>query len=81
MKVCVQLFAVARQLAGAKSVSIELTHGATVAELRTALSKAVPALGELLGRTAIAVNAEYAPEKMVIPASAEIALIPPVSGG
>ena len=81
MTVRVQLFAVARQLAAAESVEIELSSGATVAELRAALGEQVPALAPLLRQTLFAVNAEYASDRTVLPKGAEVACIPPVSGG
>jgi molybdopterin converting factor small subunit len=35
----------------------------------------------LLQRSALAVDAEFAGDALVLPAGAEIALLPPVSGG
>jgi molybdopterin converting factor subunit 1 len=77
----VRLFARARDLAGAETVSVELPSGATVGDLRRALVRAVPALAGLLERSAVGVNAEYAADDTLIPPSAEVAVIPPVSGG
>ena len=81
MKVSVQLFAVARQLAGRDVVELELADHATVADLRQALSREVPPLAESLPRMLFAVNQEYAPDTLRVPPHAEIACIPPVSGG
>ena len=81
MTLHVRLFARARDLAGADRVAVELPAGATVADLRRALAAACPRLGDLVGRCAVAVAAEFAAESDVIPAGAEIALLPPVSGG
>jgi molybdopterin converting factor subunit 1 len=81
MTLRVRLFARARDLAGADSVAVELPAGATVAELRARLGEAYPALRPLLARSAVAVNEEYAGDDVVIPPAAEIALLPPVSGG
>jgi molybdopterin converting factor small subunit len=81
MTVRVRLFARARDLAGADVVSVELPPGASVADLRTALGEACPSLGPLLPRSAVAVNEEFAGDDTVIPAGAEVALLPPVSGG
>jgi molybdopterin converting factor small subunit len=77
----IRLFARARDLAGADSVGVELPPGATVADLRRALGEACPALAPLLQRSALAVDAEFAGDALVLPAGAEIALLPPVSGG
>ena len=79
--VTVRLFARARDLAGAEALSVELPPGATVADLRRKLAGAVPALAGLLERSAIGVNEEYAADDTLIPAGAEVAIIPPVSGG
>jgi len=77
----VRLFARAKDLAGAESVRVELPPGATVAELRRRLAAERPALAGLLGRCAIAVNDEFADDALVLPHAAEVAVLPPVSGG
>ena len=41
----------------------------------------VPALAGLLARCAVAVSGEFAGDEVVLPAGAEVALLPPVSGG
>jgi molybdopterin converting factor small subunit len=81
MNVRLRLFARARDLAGADAVTLELPPGATVRDLRAALGGAHPALGSLLERSAVAVNGEFGGENDAIPAGAELALLPPVSGG
>jgi molybdopterin converting factor subunit 1 len=77
----VHFFARARDLAGTGSIEIELPTGSRVLDLREQLALKFPALIGLLERSAIAVNDDYAEDGQVIPAQAEIALIPPVSGG
>jgi molybdopterin converting factor subunit 1 len=77
----VRLFARAKDLAGAESVRVELPPGATVAELRRRLAAERPALAGLLGRCAIAVNDEFADDGLTLPHPAEVAVLPPVSGG
>jgi molybdopterin synthase catalytic subunit/molybdopterin synthase sulfur carrier subunit len=77
----VRLFARARDLAGADSIPVRLPAHATVGELRRQLALACPALENLLERCALAVNAEFATDDQRLPESAEIALLPPVSGG
>ena len=81
MKVRVHLFARARDIVGTSSVSLDLPEGATVAQLRQRLAEEQPALAALLQRSALAVNDEFAEEKTTLSAGAEIALLPPVSGG
>jgi molybdopterin synthase catalytic subunit/molybdopterin synthase sulfur carrier subunit len=81
MKAAVQLFAVAKDLAGRSVVELDLPTGATVADVRHALAEQVPALATLLPRMMFAVNADYATDAAVIPPDADVACIPPVSGG
>lgn len=81
MKVCVKLFAVARQRVGQNVVDVELAGAPTVRKLRDALAVSHPALADVLPHARFAVNSEYADEAQVIPAGAEVAVIPPVSGG
>lgn len=81
MKVTVQLFAAARQLAGTDTLELELPAGATVAELRGKVCEEVPALRSLLSGAMFAINAEYASDETPIDENSEIACIPPVSGG
>ena len=81
MIVHVRLFARARDLAGADVLRIELSDGATVADLRRRIAANYPALSSLLERSALAVENEFAADSLVLSADAEIALLPPVSGG
>jgi molybdopterin converting factor subunit 1 len=81
MLVHVRLFARARDLAGADVLRIELPDGATVADLRRRLAADCPALSALLERSALAVENEFAADSLELPVDAEVALLPPVSGG
>ncbi len=81
MKVSVHLFARARELAGADTVAIHLPEGSTVRDLRRALAEAHPALTRLLEHSALAVNNDFADDLRMVPVNAEVALLPPVSGG
>lgn len=81
MKVNVLLFAQARQIAGNESVEIELPANASVADLRSALAAAWPDLETLLSRSSIALDQIYATDEDRISPDAEVAMIPPVSGG
>jgi molybdopterin converting factor subunit 1 len=81
MKVRIKLFAVARQRVGRDNVEIELPEMPTVGQLRAALVENFPALAEVVTHSRLAIDNEYATDTFRIPPIAEIAIIPPVSGG
>ncbi len=81
MKVIVQLFAGARELVGVEEVDVELASHSTVADLRRALLANYPTLEIIVPHALFAINATYATDESEIPDNAEVALIPPVSGG
>ncbi|MBX6315965.1 MAG: MoaD/ThiS family protein [Isosphaeraceae bacterium] len=81
MRATIRLFALAKQRAGRPQVELDLPEPATVADLKRALGAAVPSLAPLLPNLLIAVDAEYAADDRPIPPGAELAVIPPVSGG
>ena len=80
-RVRVRLFAVQRELAGARQVELELAEGASIETAWTALVALHPALGP--GRAAVrfARNGVYADATEVLGDGDELACIPPVSGG
>ena len=77
----VQLFALARERAGAERVSVVVDEPATVGALRLALAAQTPKLAELARYLLVAVGAEYAADDRQIPPGVEVAAFPPVSGG
>ena len=81
MIVQVRLFAGARQRVGCDQLRLELPAGATVGELRSQLGRQFEQLSDLLPHLMLALNHDYASDDEVIPANAEVAGIPPVSGG
>ncbi len=81
MKVAVRLFARARDLAGGDVVTVEVPAHATAGDLRAALTAVCPRLKAIIQHSALAINNEYADDAAVIPPAAEVALLPPVSGG
>ena len=81
MKVRVRLFAVARQVAGRDSVELDLPEGATIAQLREQLGAQVPQLSGIVAQMMFAVDVQYANDQTRIPPGADVACIPPVSGG
>jgi molybdopterin converting factor subunit 1 len=81
MIVTVHLFARARDLAGEGALSIELAQGASVGDLKRRLSEERPELKNIVQRSAMAVNDEFADDNVQLQPGAAIALLPPVSGG
>ena len=81
MNLTVRLFARARELAGTDQLKVEVSAGATVADLRNAIIVQIPALGPLLAVSAMAVNHDFATESQALIETDEVAIIPPVSGG
>jgi molybdopterin converting factor subunit 1 len=81
MKISVHLFARARDLAGTSQVVVGVPAAATVADLRHLVAERYPVLASLLPRCAVAVNSEFAEDFVLLVPDAEVALLPPVSGG
>lgn len=81
MKVAVQLFAHARDLAGRKQVDLELAEPVSVGDVRSALAVHVPQLVPLADGLLIAVGTNYADDAVKLDANDTVACFPPVSGG
>ena len=81
MNVEVQLFAVARQITGDDKLRIELSDGATIADLRKEISRNTPELSDLIKHARFAVDQEYAADSTILLEESQVACIPPVSGG
>lgn len=81
MRIDVKLFAIARQRVGAEAAQVELPPGATIGVLRQQLASDYPALAPSLSHMRFAVNGDYATDETPIHEAAEVACIPPVSGG
>ena len=77
----IRLFAGARERAGRAEIEIDLPLPATVADLRLILALQHPELAPLAPSVSIAVDSEYATDATLILPGAQVALIPPVSGG
>ena len=75
----IRAFGITKDLLGGKDTVIEI-RGTTVGELRQELGERFPELMDLRSLF-IAVNNDYADDDLVLKATDEIALIPPVSGG
>jgi molybdopterin synthase catalytic subunit len=76
MEVTVRLFAMLRERAGAREVTLSLPDGAKVSDALAELGTIAEGLPLVM-----AVNREYADEDHVLDPGDELALIPPVSGG
>ncbi len=77
----VLLFAVAKDLANADSISVEVNLPVSATDLMQAIGVAEPALRPWLASCRLAVNQSYVSGQETLTDIAEIALIPPVSGG
>ena len=77
----VLLFASAKESVGQDSVDLELAADATVADLRNQLIADYPVLNDLVARSHIAVDQQFALDDTPVTNAKEVALIPPVSGG
>ncbi len=81
MEVSLRLFASLRELVGRSDLRLALGEGATVSDLRERLAADYPATRDLLSRVVFAVDDEYVPAERPLHDGAEVAAIPPVSGG
>jgi molybdopterin converting factor subunit 1 len=82
MKVEVRLFAVCRERAGRDRITVELPGTrASVRSLVSVIADSVPELAPLLPRVRVAVDLEFAGPDDELAEGADVALIPPVSGG
>lgn len=77
----VLLFARAKDLIGADRIEVSLAEPATVGDLRRSLMERYPNVAGLVQKSAFAINDEFADDAARIPQGAEVALLPPVSGG
>ncbi|HLX33694.1 MAG TPA: molybdenum cofactor biosynthesis protein MoaE [Candidatus Limnocylindrales bacterium] len=81
MRVRVRLFAIQRELAGTREVSLDLTEGATIDDAWRAVAERHPAIGPGRAYVRFARNADYAAADTRLADGDEVAFIPPVSGG
>jgi len=77
----VKLFAIARDLAGADSVSLALPEGSIAEDALNSLFERYPALRSWSEHLRVAVNREYSSTSSLLHDGDELAIIPPVSGG
>ena len=80
MNYTIKLFGITREIIGANQQVIASDSPLSVAALLALLKEQYPPLKSIRSLL-VAVNSEYANPETMIDFSAEIALIPPVSGG
>lgn len=81
VKITVVAFATAADALGAPELEMEVPEGTRVEDLQRTLESEHPELAPLWPRLAVAVDGDLATPATEIPAGAEVALLPPVSGG
>jgi molybdopterin converting factor small subunit len=82
MKVRVRLFHTLRQAVGAETLEVEVPDaGATLGDVKRAAIAAAPALAIHAGAIGLAQDMEHADPLDPVRPGAEIAFLPPVSGG
>ena len=81
MKLSLLYFAQLRESIGMDSEELEFPSSTVGAQLIATLVAKYPQITEVSGSIQLAVNGEYQRLDVVIPDAAEVALIPPVSGG
>jgi molybdopterin synthase sulfur carrier subunit len=81
MKVAVQLFARARDLAGSSHVELEVPAAASIADLRRSLCERFPQISPLAANLLVAIGNDYADDRTVLKPGIEVTCFPPVSGG
>ncbi len=81
MLIKVLFFATLKERAGVKETTLELPEAARVEDLKAALAEKFPALEPAMHSALVSVNKEFSFDEDPVPADAEVALFPPVSGG
>jgi molybdopterin synthase catalytic subunit len=81
VRIRVRLFAIQRELAGTRSLALDIRDGATVEDAWTALVAQFPVLAPGRPSVRFARNGEYADPDDRLVEDDELACIPPVSGG
>ncbi|HUF39177.1 MAG TPA: molybdopterin converting factor subunit 1 [Anaerolineales bacterium] len=74
-------FATLRDRVGTNTTDLAIPDGLTVSGLKSLLTERYPSAAPTLDTAIVAVNKEFAFDTDIIPAGAEIAIFPPVSGG
>ena len=81
MKVKVLLFASLKDIAGRRSIELELDQGSTLQQVKEKLTSLYPEIERMQNSVRIAINQEFADEDSSLNNEDEIAFLPPMSGG
>jgi molybdopterin converting factor small subunit len=81
MNVHAQFFAQLRDVMGTSALDVELTDGATVAELLEKLYAQAPSLAEWDKTILVGAGVEFVERDHILVPNEEIAIMPPVQGG
>lgn len=81
MKVKVKLFAVFRDMVGAKEEDLELDAGTTVQQLLEKYISRFPEMAKFREHIIMSVNKEYGAPGKLLREGDEVSFLPPVSGG
>lgn len=79
-RLTITLFAGLAQAIGGRTLEVPWSGG-TVADLRTALVAARPEVGPLLDQSVVAIGSRYVGDDAPVAPGADVAILPPVSGG
>jgi molybdopterin converting factor small subunit len=79
--VTIHFYAGLRELAKTATMELDWQSGLSAASLRETISQRVPDITSLLEKSSLAVNDVIVGNEFVLPDGAEVALLPPVSGG
>lgn len=77
----VLFFATLREKVGVREISIEITPGSHIIDIKQAVLEKYPAITQIMDTLIVALNHQFASDEDVVPNDSEIAMFPPVSGG
>ena len=81
MRAKIRFFHTLRDLIGAETLDFEVSGNEKLGDIRTRLSERYPQAAATLATAMIAQNKEFAQPDDIVKPDAEIAFMPPVSGG
>ena len=79
--VTIHFYAGLRELAKTATLELNWQPGLSAALLRKTIAQRVPGISSLLEKSSLAVNDVIVGNEFILPDGAEVALLPPVSGG